>query len=267
MSFFSAFFLLFLFSLHDALPTVKRLSHVKEAIKMGLLPKHFADYHVASSNSNHPTGYIVAQEYLTINSCSSVNPDIYYGMGTGVCLIGVNKMGEYVGSSILTLDILTSAFLQFNSTVFTTLDCSGTPQSNTVNSAPLSCIPADAPSTASFKYIFTMDMNPWKSYAPGYIMELYDTKDHCTGTAPAPNFVSYSFNSCLPSTLDDGTAGGVVFMDCSQTQVAIAQFLDPTCSVVQSQITTLSAVCAANKDDNSALATNNYASGVCGKSV
>ena len=56
-------------------------------------------------------------------------------------------------------------------------------------------------------------------------------------------------------------------MDCSQTMVAMTQFLDPACKNVKSQITTLSPVCTVNTDDDSgnAMNTDNFSSGVCGQ--
>ena len=145
--------------------------HIANAKQLGLIPKQFDSYAIAASSSaSSPTGYVVAQEYVNANTCSG-SPSIYYGMGTGVCLVGQNKKGVAIGSTILTLNTLTSTFLQFNTTVFPTLDCSGIPSSNVVNGAPLSCVTPDATSTTSFKYTYTMDMTPWKTYAPGYVME------------------------------------------------------------------------------------------------
>ena len=172
MSFQSAAVFLSVLSLVSCSPATsvgQKGIRIHETAKNSLLPKHWATSHVLSSKSGGtPNGYIIAGEYFESNTCSS-NHSLFYATGTGVCLVGIDTNGKVVGSSILTFTGVTNTYITYNSTIYSTSDCTSTPTSNTVEYAPQSCFPAS--STVGIKYTYTTDITPWTSYDTGFVFK------------------------------------------------------------------------------------------------
>lgn len=127
------------------------------------------------------TGYIVYDEFLSSSTCSGA-PEVYRGIGTGVCYAGHDANGTMTGSAIYTFTKSSGNMIFFDMTTFSSVDCSG---SGVVSheGGYLTCF-ADDSNTVGFRISYTTATEPWSSFGSGLVTQFFDSGDHCAATTP-----------------------------------------------------------------------------------